>query len=93
MPALGVGGYLAALPVAIQQERDELFYRTYITDALQAIAENTGSIAAGLSNGNAGKAMPRRWVEGIKVGEYPAKEEKRTPEEIIANIKEKLATV
>jgi len=93
LPSLSAGGYLAALPAAIQREREDLFYRTYITDALQAIAENTGSIAAGLSNGKVGKAIPRRWAEGMQAGQGPAKEEQRTPEEIIANIKEKLATV
>lgn len=62
----------------------------YMTDALQAIAENTAVSAGYCSGGKAGKAMGRRWVDLDK----PAPpEETRTAEEIIDHIKAKLKEV
>lgn len=55
----------------------------YVTDTLQAIAENTAVPAASFTDGKHGKAMTRRWVEKDK----PAPpEETRTPEEVIEHV-------
>ncbi len=55
----------------------------YVTDTLQAIAENTAVPAASFTDGKHGKAMTRRWAEKDK----PAPpEETRTPEEVIEHV-------
>lgn len=59
----------------------------YITDALQAVAENTAVSANKFLEDPVGKAMTRRWADLDK----PAPpEETRTAEEIIDHIKQKL---
>lgn len=61
-----------------------------MTDTLQTIAENTAVPAAGFTDGKAGKAMTRRWIERDK----PAPpEETRTAEEVIDHIKSRLKEV
>lgn len=61
-----------------------------MTETLQAIAENTAVPAASFTDGKAGKAVPCRWSDWDK----PAPpEETRTPEEVIAYMKEKLASL
>ena len=57
---------------------EDMAYRIYITDSLMGIAKNT-------SRGQ-GMEMSRRYADIINV-----KEETRTPDEIIGNIKKKLA--
>lgn len=65
-------------------------YRVYITDTLQTIAENTAITAASFTDGKAGKAMSRRWIEKDAPKQ---KEETRTAEEIIDHIRKKLEEV
>lgn len=77
---------MSVLPSIIKRDIRRHTFEIYVTDALQTIAENTAVQASYYSNGKVGKAMVRRWVELDK----PAPpEETRTPEEIIAQLKEK----
>lgn len=65
-------------------------FRAYVTDALQAIAENTAMPAAWLTDGKSGKLLSRRWIEKDK----PAPpEETRTADEVIDHIRRKLASL
>lgn len=65
-------------------------YRVYVTDALQAIAENTAIDANKFLDELVGKAMSRRWTD---LGKPVPPSETRTAEEIIADIKNKLASL
>jgi len=72
------------------RELEEKSFRIYVTDTLQAIAENTAVPAASFTEGKSGKAMSRRWAEK---NEPAPPEETRTPEEVIEYMKEKLASL
>lgn len=62
----------------------------YVTDTLQAIAENTAVPAASFTKGEYGKAIARRWADKDK----PAPpQDTRTAEEIIEHIKKGLVEV
>ena len=69
-----------------KKQKDEL-YRIYITDSLKAIAETLGKTYGGSS--------PKyRYIEYFPVDESMAKmakDETRTSQEIIGNIKDKLS--
>lgn len=81
---------MAALPAVIKQDLDRWTFEVYVTDTLQAIAENTAVPAAGFTDGKHGKTMTRRWTERDKP-EPP--EETRTAEEVIEHIKERLKSL
>lgn len=59
----------------------------YVTDTLQAIAENTAIPAASFTDGKHGKAMALRWADKDKP---KSSEDTRTAEEIIDHIKKGL---
>ena len=61
-----------------------------MTDTLQTIAENTAIPAAGFTNGEAGRAMTRRWIEQDKL--MPS-ENSRTAEQVIDHVLKKLEEV
>lgn len=63
-----------------KKEQQEKAYKMYITDALKIIAENTAKQVGG-------SYLTARYAEMIE----PKKEETRTANEIIINIKDKLA--
>ena len=79
---MGVRTILAALPALINQAEKEQAYRVYVTDALKIIGENTAKYA-GCSY------MKVRYLDV----ENPKPEEIRTPEEIVAHMKQKIASV
>lgn len=81
---------MAVLPAVINRDIESWTFRVYITDTLQAIAENTAVPAASFTEGKHGKAMTRRWADRNKPEPTP---ETRTPEEVIAYMKEKLASL
>lgn len=65
-------------------------FRAYVTDTLQAIAENTAIEANKFLEEPVGKVMTRRWADQDK----PAPpEETRTAEEVIEHIKERLKSL
>lgn len=71
---MGVSAVLAALPSLIMQEHRRFSLAVYITDCLQAIAENTAS--------HGGKIMQKRWKDVVD----PAPEETRSGEEVAMDI-------
>jgi hypothetical protein len=79
---MGVRAISAALPALINQAAKEQAYRIYLTDALKIIGENTAKYAGGTY-------MRARYLDI----EHPRPEENRTPEEIIAYMKNKIASV
>jgi len=78
---------MAALPAVIRRDLTRWTFEIYVTDTLQAIAENTAVPAASFTDGKAGKAMTRRWAEK---GKPVPPEETRTPEEVAGYMLEKL---
>lgn len=64
-----------------QRKQEEKKYRIYITDALKVLTENTAKIFGGAT-------MKMRYAELIDT--EPQKEEKRTADEVVDSIKEKL---
>lgn len=81
---------MALLPAVIKRDIDRWTFEVYVTDTLQAIAENTAVPAAGFSDGKHGKAMTIRWSDKDK----PAPtEDTRTAEEIIDHIRRRLEEV
>ena len=64
---------------AFQQEKA---YRVYVTDVLKILAESTAKYSGG-------SYMKIRYYDLIQ----PKPEESRTPEEIIGNMKEKIARI
>lgn len=65
---------------SFQKEQEEKAYRIYITDALQAIAENTQRFAGGMK-------MNKRFYDIIA---KPQKHEEETADEIILRLKGKI---
>lgn len=80
---------IAVLPAVIKRDINRWTFEIYVTDTLQAIAENTAVPAAGFSDGKHGKAMTRRWADKDK----PVPVETRTPEEVIDHIRKRLEEV
>lgn len=79
---MGARALLSALPVLLKKQDQEKAYRVYVTDALKTITENTAKYAGG-------SYMKSRYYDFI----HPKPEETRTPEEIIGNMKEKIARI
>lgn len=73
---------LSALPVLLKKQAQEQAYRVYVTDALKAIAENTGKHFGG-------SYMKNRYYDL----ESPKPVETRTGKEIIDQIKAKIARI
>lgn len=62
-------------------------YKTYVTDALRIISENTAKFGGGTS-------MTRRWAEVIESQNRGLlAHDTRTPEEIIADVAEKAGLI
>lgn len=74
------------LPAVIKRDIDRWTFEVYVTDTLQAIAENTAVPASGFSDGKHGKAMTLRWVDRDKPIE---KEDERTGDDIDRELSEK----
>ena len=81
-PKMGARALLSALPVLLKKQAQEQAYRIYVTDALKIITENTAKYSGG-------NYMKIRYYDL----ENPKPEENRTPEEIIGNMKEKIARI
>lgn len=64
----------------------EKSYLAYVTDTLRQIAENTAVPAAAFTDSKAGQYPALRWVDVLN----PPPEETRSPEEIIAEVRESL---
>lgn len=60
---------MSALPAVIKRDVDPWTFEIYVTDTLQAIAENTAVPASGFTDGKHGRVMTRRWVELDKLTE------------------------
>ena len=73
---------LSVLPVLLKKQAKEKAYRIYVTDALKAIAENTAKYAGG-------SYMKARYYDA----ENPKPVETRTGNEIIAQMKAKIARI
>lgn len=73
---------LAALPALINQAAKEQAYRVYLTDVLKIIGENTAKYAGG-------SYMKARYLDITN----PKPQETRTPDEIIAHMKQKITSV
>lgn len=78
------------LPSAIRQAVDRWSFEAYVTDALRVLTENTAVPAAYYTEGKEGKSMAVRWAERDKP---PLPEEKRTPDEVVADMLGKLRGV
>nr|DAR05335.1 MAG TPA: hypothetical protein [Caudoviricetes sp.] len=72
---------LAALPAVISEQRRREKYRSYLADCLQSISRNVAPIGRG-------EYIAKRWADISD----PKPEETRTPEEIIAHMKQKIAS-
>jgi len=74
----------------INRDTENWTFRVYVTDTLQTISENTAIPASVFTGGEHGKAIPSRWADRNKP-DPPA--ETSTQEEVIAYMKEKLASL
>lgn len=81
MPRMGARAMIFALPVMIKKQSFDKAYRIYVTDALKIIGENTAKYAGG-------SYMKIRYLDI----EEPRPKETRTSEEIIAHMKQKIAS-
>ena len=81
-PRMGVKALLSALPVLLKKQDQEKVYRAYVTDALKIITENTAKYASG-------RYMEVRYFDV----ESPKPPETRTPDEIIGQMKTKIARI
>ena len=79
---MGAKALLSVLPVLLKKQMQEKTYRVYVTDALKFITENTAKYAGG-------SYMKTRYLDT----EDPKPEEIRMPEEIVAHMKQKIASV
>ena len=79
---MGVKALLSALPVLLKKQDQEKAYRAYVTDALKIITENTSKYAGG-------SYMKARYFDV----ESPKPPETRTPDEIIGQMKTKIARI
>jgi hypothetical protein len=77
---MGIGYVIEHYIAYFKKEQHEKAYKMYITDALKIIAENTAKQVGG-------SYLTARYAEIIE----PVKQETRTANEIIINIKDKLA--
>lgn len=74
------------LPAVIRRDIDRWTFEVYVTDTLQAIAENTAVPASGFSDGKHGKTMTLRWADRDKPVE---KGDERTGDDIDRELSEK----
>ena len=79
---MGARALLSALPVLLKKQDQEKAYRVYVTDALKTITENTAKYAGG-------SYMKARYYDL----ENPKPAETRTGEEIISQMKMKIARI
>lgn len=82
MPKLGVRAHLVALPAVIKERHKSEQYQSYVADCLQNISRNIAPFGRG-------DYIAKRWADIS--GSKPA--ETRTPQEIIAHMKQKIASV
>lgn len=66
---------------AFQKEQEEKAFKIYLTDALQAIAENTQRFAGGMK-------MNKRYYDIINI--KPQQKQEETADEIILRLKERV---
>ena len=76
---VGIGYVIEHYIAYFQKEQQEKMYKIYITDSLKMIAENT-------AKAHGGSYLNSRFIDIIE----PGKEETRTAEEVIDDLKEKL---
>lgn len=76
---MGIGYVIEHYIAFFQKEQRERMFKAYITDALRLITENTAKQVGG-------SYLTARYADIIE----PKKEEKRTANEIIVDLKEKL---
>lgn len=76
---MGIGYVIEHYIAFFKKEQHERLYKSYVTDALRIITENTAKASGG-------KYLQARYAELIE----PIKEEKRTAEEVITDLKDKL---
>lgn len=76
---MGIGYVIENYIAFFKKEQQEKLYKSYITDALRLITENTAKAYGG-------SYMKIRYSEMI----VPQKEETRTADEVIWNLKNKL---
>lgn len=75
---MGRGYVIEHCMSALREQADERLYRTYITDALKLIAENSQKAAVpGVGVIDVGSVLTKRWAELIDA----QKEEKKKPED------------
>lgn len=72
---MGVRAIMAALPTILKDQMDTEAYRVYVSDCLQAIAENTAKYAGG-------SVIKKRYYDVIN----PKPVDNRTGEEIAADV-------
>ena len=77
---MGIGYVIEHYISFFHKEQEEKAYRVYVTDTLRLVAENTAKMGQG------GSYIKARYIEVIE----PPKEEKRSADEVINNIKTKL---
>ena len=76
---MGIGYVIEHYIAFFRKEQQEKAYACYVTDALRIITENT-------AKANGGRYLQARYVELLE----PIKEEKRTANEVITDLKDKL---
>ena len=76
---VGIGYVIEHYIAFFRKEQHEKAYKCYVTDALRIITENT-------AKANGGRYLQARYAELIE----PIKEEKRTANEIVLDLKDKL---
>ena len=76
---MGIGYVIEHYIAFFQKEQQQKAYNNYVTDALRIITENT-------AKAHGGRYLQVRYAEIIE----PIKEEKRTANEVITDIKDKL---
>ena len=88
VPKMSVRAYLAVIPYLVRKQVEEMSYKSYIADCLQAIAKNTTNhIVPGVSDViEVGTYIQKRWKDIIDL----TPEETRTSMDIIEKIKLKL---
>ena len=77
---MGIGYVIEHYIAFFKKEQQEKAFKIYLTDSLQILTENTAKM------GNGGKYLQARFADYIA----PQKEEKRTADEVITELKEKL---
>nr|DAT64530.1 MAG TPA: hypothetical protein [Caudoviricetes sp.] len=78
---MGARAILAALPTVIKERHRAELYQSYVADCLQSISRNIAPIGRG-------DYIAKRWADISD----PKPEETRTPEEIITQMKNKIAS-